>query len=231
VAYKAIIFDCDGVLVDSEIVGLDDTIAYLRRHGFDWDARYLVSTFTGMRDDVFAAKIHEEYSRVLGREASATEARALFDGMVETRRAKRDTLTAVAGAAETARAVRALAGIRTAVASSSRMIYLESKLKRTGLWDFFAPDVYSAEAVAHGKPAPDIFLYTADKIDVEPGACLVIEDAAHGVTAARAAGMEVWGFTGGGHCFEGHGERLAEAGAGRVIADHAALVAALATTG
>jgi len=217
---KAIIFDCDGVLVDSEIVGLDDVVAYLADHGFEWDAKHLISTFTGMRDDVFSAALRSEYERILDRPASDAEAHALFEGLVEKRRAKRDTLQAVPGAEKSVRAVKALDGIKTAVASSSRMVYLDRKLKHCGLWDYFAPDVYSAEAVAHGKPAPDIFLYTAERIGIDPAACLVIEDAHHGVAAAKAAGMDVWGFTGGGHCFEGHGERLSEAGAARVIEHH-----------
>ncbi|MEL7488068.1 MAG: HAD-IA family hydrolase [Pseudomonadota bacterium] len=100
-----------------------------------------------------------------------------------------------------------------AVASSSRAIYLQSKLERTGLLDLVAPHVYSAELVAHGKPAPDIFLYAADRLEADPARCLVVEDSVNGVAAGVAAGMTVWGFTGGGHCFEGHAERLIDAGA------------------
>ena len=229
--YKAIIFDCDGVLVDSEIVGLDDVVTYLRRRGFDWDAPYLIATFTGMRDDVFSASLRQEYERILDRAVTDEEAEDLFEGLVATRRAKRDTLQAVPGAAKSAAAVRALSDVRTCVASSSRMIYLETKLQRCALWDFFAPDVFSAEAVEHGKPAPDIFLYAARQIGIAPADCLVIEDAAHGVTAARAAGMDVWGFCGGGHCFDGHDARLEGAGAARGYHSHDDLAPALSALG
>ena len=218
----AVIFDCDGVLVDSEIVGLSDTVSFMRAKGFNWTQSDLIRIFTGLRDDVFAAKMAEEYALVLGRPATATEADELFQGMVTCRRAKRDTMQEVPGAGEMAAQLAALSQ-QVAVASSTKAVYLENKLKRFDLWQYFAPHAYSAELVSQGKPAPDIFLYTAERLGVDPVNCVVIEDSTHGVTAGLAAGMIVWGFTGGSHCFEGHGDRLIEAGAQRVLASHPAL--------
>jgi beta-phosphoglucomutase-like phosphatase (HAD superfamily) len=103
----------------------------------------------------------------------------------------------------------------------------QSKLERTGLYDIAAPHVYSADLVNHGKPAPDIFLYTAGKIGVAPERCLVIEDSANGVKAALAAGMSVWGFLGGGHCYDGHDVHLSEAGAHDVVYSFAAFISRL----
>ncbi|MEK7266175.1 MAG: HAD-IA family hydrolase, partial [Pseudomonadota bacterium] len=128
---------------------------------------------------------------------------------------------------------RALAAARgcvgkIAVASSSRAHFLKGKLERMGLYDLAAPHVYSADLVAHGKPAPDIFIYAAEQIGAFPARCLVLEDSVNGVKAGLAAGMTVWGFTGGGHCYEGYGARLAEAGAARIVASHAAFLDALA---
>jgi len=96
---------------------------------------------------------------------------------------------------------------------------IRDRLKTTQLWDFFAPHIYSADCVKNGKPDPDIYLYAADKLGTAPSDCLVIEDSTHGVQAGLSAGMTVWGFTGGGHCFAGHGERLSAAGAAWVAAD------------
>ena len=96
---------------------------------------------------------------------------------------------------------------------------LERKLKRTGLWEHFAPHVYSADHVANAKPAPDLFLHAAAALEIEPGACLVLEDSVNGVMAAKAAGMTVWGFLGGGHAHDGLGQRLLVAGAERLVKD------------
>lgn len=218
--FDAVIFDCDGVLVDSEALGLDDSAAYLRSHGFAWSPADLVRLFTGYRDDVFAEKLSSAYRDIHQCDPPA----GFFEGLVHQRRKNKDRLTTVEGAAA---AISALA-LPFAVASSSRTEFLEGKLKRVGLWNLLEPHVYSADRVAHGKPAPDIFLYAADKLAVPPSRCLVIEDSANGVKAGVAAGMHVWGFTGGGHCFEGHGESLIAAGASWVAKDFSALTTELA---
>lgn len=206
---RAIIFDCDGVLVDSEALGLEASAVYLQSHGLNWSPADLVRLFTGYRDDVFAARLTEAYRAVHGKDPR----RDFFEGLVDERRKRRDELAAVDGAHD---AVASLA-LPKAVASSSRARFLEAKLKRVALWDLLAPHVYSAEGVAQGKPAPDIFLYAAEKLGVEPAACLVLEDSVNGVRAGVAAGMTVWGFTGGGHCFDGHAALLEEAGAHGVV--------------
>ena len=103
-------------------------------------------------------------------------------------------------------------------------------MRKTGLWDHFAPHIFSAEHVTHAKPAPDLFLLAAKALGAAPADCLVIEDSVNGVLAGRAAGMRVWGFGGGGHMTERLTARLAEAGAERIVADWAqaeALFAAL----
>ena len=105
------------------------------------------------------------------------------------------------------------------VASSSTLARLRHSLGLTGLYARFAPHVFSAEQVARGKPAPDLFLHAAAAMGCAPARCLVIEDSVSGVRGAVAAGMRVWGFIGGGHCADGHDGRLREAGAERVF-DH-----------
>jgi beta-phosphoglucomutase-like phosphatase (HAD superfamily) len=124
-------------------------------------------------------------------------------------------LTEVPGAAA------AVAGtlLLKAVASSSTREGLERKLRQVGLWEHFDPHVYSADHVLHAKPAPDLFLHAAKALGVAPHECLVLEDSVNGVTAARAAGMRVWGFLGGGHSHDRLGARLTVAGAERLVQD------------
>lgn len=217
--YKAIIFDCDGVLVDSEVLGLDASANYLREHGFSWTPADLVRLFTGYRDDVFKEKLVEEYQRI----HTTTPDDAFFEGLVDERRSRRHLLTTINGAEDAIAAM----SLPIAVASSSRTEFLHGKLKRVGLFDQLSPHIYSADLVAHGKPAPDIFLYTAEKLSIAPERCLVIEDSVNGVRAGLAANMTVWGFTGGSHCFEGHGERLRDAGASLVVETFDQLTSAL----
>ena len=225
--YAAILFDCDGVLVDSEVVGLEDSAAFLNDNGFDWTPEDLIRRFTGMRQDGFAAALRAAYGEVLGRPARDEEAEALMAGVIEARRASRHTMTLVPGA-EAMVAAAAATGIPIAVASSSAQHFLDDKVDRYGLRPFFGRHVYSADHVARGKPAPDIFEFAAGKLGADPSACLVIEDSAHGVAAGVAAGAEVWGFLGGGHVLDGHAARLEAAGATRLVSDHAALESLLA---
>lgn len=217
--FAAILFDCDGVLIDSEILGLEDSAAYLRGHGLNWSGADLVRLFTGLRDDVFRERLTEAY-----RTANAADPPAdFFEGLLEQRRRRRHELCAVEGAAETLKALT----LPKAVASSSRKEVLEAKLARVGLLDLVAPHVYSGDAVAHGKPAPDIFLYAAARLGVAPGSCLVVEDSVNGVLAGVAAKMTVCAFTGGAHCFDGHAERLRSAGASFEAGDFNELAAAI----
>lgn len=209
---SAILFDCDGVLVDSEALGLDDSVTFLREHGFDWSAADLVREFTGYRDDVFRTILENAYLDIHGKKPTS----ALFEGLVEARRRLKDQLQMVPGADRAVNFVRDQ-GYALAVASSSKQIYLDRKLNHTGLTPFFEPHIYSAEGLKHGKPAPDIFLHAARSISKPAEDCLVLEDSVQGVKAGLAAGMRVWGFCGGGHCFEGHAERLENAGAHQVI--------------
>jgi HAD superfamily hydrolase (TIGR01509 family) len=113
-----------------------------------------------------------------------------------------------------------LSGLPTprCVASNGHLDRVRHRLTLTGLLPFFDPHVFSAIQVAHGKPAPDLFLFAAERLGAAPEACIVIEDSIPGVEAAVAAGMPVVGFCGGGHCPVGHAERLGAAGCVRVFA-------------
>ena len=93
-----------------------------------------------------------------------------------------------------------LAGVLKCVASNTPLPTVEMALQSTGLFSFFMPYIYSAQMVPRGKPAPDLFLFAARMLQVDPADCIVIEDSIHGIAAARAANMRVFGFAGGGHC-------------------------------
>lgn len=208
--FDAVIFDCDGVLVDSEIIGIAVEIAVLAEFGLTYEERAFKQRFLGMSDRAFYAALDEDGLARLGRSIIA-EARP----QIQTRkRAAMEALKEVQGASLAVQSWRK----RKAVASSSTTAQLEAKMKRTHLWDHFGPHIYSADHVARAKPAPDLFLHAASQLGLPPQACLVIEDSVNGVLAAREAGMRVWGFLGGGHMDERAGERLLLAGAERLVA-------------
>jgi beta-phosphoglucomutase-like phosphatase (HAD superfamily) len=206
---EAVIFDCDGVLVDSEVLALEVEIAAAAQVGLRYDLGDYKARFMGMSTQPFFDLLAEDCRAQTGRD--------LPDGFQERcygdYRAALSRLKIIEGALS---AVGAIAH-RKAVASSSTADALEEKLKRTALWESFAPHVYSTDLVERAKPAPDIFLYAARKLDAAPSGCLVIEDSVNGVRAAKSAGMRVWGFSGGGHMDNASSQRLLAAGAERVI--------------
>jgi HAD superfamily hydrolase (TIGR01509 family) len=218
---EAVIFDCDGVLVDSEILAMEVDVAILADFGLLYEPAELKRRFMGMPDSAFFP--------ALSADSLARRGEPLPDIFPQLH-AKlysatlRERLTEVAGAARAVGQCRA----KKAVASSSVTEMLRFKLEKVGLWEMFAPHIYSGDLVERGKPAPDLFLYAARELETEPSRCLVIEDSINGVLAGRAAGMIVWGFVGGGHRSEADGNELKDAGAERIIQDWAAFEAALA---
>jgi HAD superfamily hydrolase (TIGR01509 family) len=210
--FKAVIFDCDGVLVDSEVLALEVEIAVLREQGLTFDRADYVNRFMGLSYEAFHEVMDEEAEKQIGRRIADDIRQDLANRLRQTMIEK---LTAIPGAGE------AVAGVTLpkAVASSSTREGLERKLRQVGLWEHFAPHVYSAGHVAKAKPAPDLFLHAAAALDIAPSDCLVLEDSVNGVIGAKAAGMTVWGFLGGGHATDGLGERLLAAGAARLVRD------------
>jgi beta-phosphoglucomutase-like phosphatase (HAD superfamily) len=209
---SAILFDCDGVLVDSEILAVEVETDMLGELGLEYDHHEFKARFMGMSDKAFFAALNTDSIAQLGKPLPPDFAKRCGERLyIEV--GKR--LTEVTGARN---AVLAWAGAK-AVASSSTDERLARKLKKTALFDLFEPHIYSADHVTHAKPAPDLFLYAAKALDVAPADCLVIEDSVNGVTAGLAAGMRVWAFTGGGHFDDGLRKLLANAGAERVVAD------------
>ena len=214
--YGALIFDCDGVLVDSETIHVAVEIELLAEMGLAYDWESYLSRFVGLGVPEFHAALAEDYA-ALGQGPFP----ANFGPRLNARAWPRieAELTALPGAA--ALAAKFVGPI--AVASSSITPKLRRKLHLTGLTETFAPHIYSADQVARGKPAPDLFLFAADQIKSDPARCLVIEDSVNGVKAALAAGMTAFGFTGGGHADAGLGARLITAGATASFDSHDAI--------
>ena len=202
-----VIFDCDGVLVDSEVLEHAVDAELLAPYGYVATVEELIDRFVGIaRRDMYATVFGE-----LGREVPP--------GLLEERehlvwgRCHSD-LAAVAGVHA---ALDGLGGVRKCVASSSTPEKLALKLQSTDLTPYFSPYIFSTALVARGKPAPDIYLYAAHTVGVPAADCIVIEDSPHGIAGARAAGKTVYGFTGGGHATPALGASLKAAGARHIV--------------
>lgn len=206
VMFEAVIFDCDGCLIDSEVLALEVELGALADVGMIYDRGEFCRRFMGLPNDAFFAALEADRLATLGA-GLPPDFRARHRLALE--KAVDERLTEVAGAAAAVARLR----LPKAVASSSHGPFLRRKLRRAELLEVFAPHVYSADDVARGKPHPDLFLYAAAQLVARPDRCLAIEDSVNGVTAARAAGMTVWALTAGGHILPGDAERLTAAGA------------------
>jgi HAD superfamily hydrolase (TIGR01509 family) len=200
-----VIFDCDGVLVDSEALACQVDADVLTTLGVPYTRDEIISQFVGvsLKDMIRlieaerACTLPADFGDVLNR---ATFAR--FETELQPIPGVRDAILALPH--------------RRCVASSSLPERIAFSLRLTGLDDLFE-NVFSASEVPRGKPAPDLFLHAASRMEFAPNECLVIEDSIAGVQAGRSAGMSVIGFVGGGHCGPDHADRLREAGALSVI--------------
>lgn len=212
-AFEAILFDCDGVLVDSEIIYVEVEREHLARIGLHYDLDEYMNRFQGLGSADFWAALDRDH-RAIGKGPLPESFGPELDAATMDRIDRE--LSEIAGIKQL---LEAHDGPR-AVASSSRLHRLVHKLQHTGLYDYFEPHIYSGEQVSNGKPAPDLFLLAAEKLGVDPAATLVVEDSSNGVKAGLAAGMTVWGFVGGGHSHDGHAGQLLEAGAHKVVESH-----------
>jgi HAD superfamily hydrolase (TIGR01509 family) len=183
-----VIFDCDGVLVDTE--GVSNTVmsASLARHGYRISVEDCRLRFVGRTVEAVQAAVENEIGRKLGAdwpERVRTETEAAFEQGVRPIPGVEDAITAVIGA-----------GLPYCVASSGKFSKMRKSLGRTGLLPHFESVLFSAEQVQRGKPAPDLFLFAAERMGVAPAACVVIEDSVPGVQAGLAAGMCVLAYAG-----------------------------------
>ena len=211
------IFDCDGVLVDSEPLSCRIDAEVLTECGVPYTAEDVARDFTGVSIKDQITRIEMERGIRLPDDFTERLNRTLFQRF-ET------DLKPIDGVRD---AILSLPFPRC-VASSSIPERIALSLRITGLADLF-DNIFSSTQVARGKPAPDLFLHAASRMNAHPEECLVIEDSIAGVQAARAAGMRVIGFVGGSHCGPEHGEKLRRAGAPIIIERMSDLAAAVST--
>ncbi|MDL2401049.1 HAD family hydrolase [Rhizobium mayense] len=219
--FDLIIFDCDGVLVDSEIIAAEVESKLLTEAGYPISVEEMGERFAGMTWQNILFEVE--------REASIPLSASLLD--------KSEKLLDL----RLANDVKAIPGVPLAlsrlpmprcICSNSSIARIDMMLSKVGYKELFAPYIYSAKELGADrvKPKPDIFLHGAKKMNVPPANVIVVEDSVHGVQAARAAGMRVIGFTGASHTYPSHADRLTDAGAETVIArmaDLAGVVMAL----
>jgi HAD superfamily hydrolase (TIGR01509 family) len=187
--YSLVVFDCDGVLVDSEVLCTEIEARLLTEMGFPHTQADVVARFMGRTDGDNFARIVELMGE---RGAEEFDARATE----ETREAFRTDLAPVAGVAEVLDALDA-EGRPYCVASSGSHRRMRTTLGATGLWGRLEGRIYSADDVGRGKPWPDVFIHAAAAQGHPARACVVVEDSVSGVLAGVAAGMDVLGYSGG----------------------------------
>ena len=199
---KQLIFDCDGVLVDSEIIATQVMVDLLNQHRIPVDTSYYLQHCTGKTFTGLISSLSNEYGITLP------------DEFVQLVTAKMETtinklLEPVAGISNL---LNALELIPKAVVSNSDLYQIKTSLTKTKISHHFGEYIFSSQEVEKPKPSPQVYLYAADKLEVNSKNCLVVEDSISGASAAIAAGMEVIGFLGGSHIVKGHEDNLRRIG-------------------
>jgi HAD superfamily hydrolase (TIGR01509 family) len=206
-ATRALICDCDGVLIDSEAVAARMLVHELEARWPDADVEPVVMPLLGLRIE----RVLEGTAAQLGRTLTASDIDAIRRA-VEAAAIDAPSVPGIAAALEEIPLIKACA-------SNSYTPYVRAVLARTSLAEHFGERLFCADTVALPKPAPDVYVAAARGLQLTPDACLVIEDSVTGVTAATAADMTVLGFIGGGHASDAQIEALRAAGAQHVFDD------------
>lgn len=216
-----VIFDCDGVLVDSEIIAARIEAALITEAGYAIDAEEIAGAYAGLTFKDILLKV-EEKARIPFQASLIDRAEAMIDRALTTE------VRAIEGAAQAVASVT----VPHCIVSNSRTERVNISLERTRLKPLFGDRIFSSleTPTRKPKPAPDVYLFAAKAMGAQPGNTFAVEDSVHGVASAKAAGMRVIGFTGAAHSYPGHADALTEAGAETVIrrwADFRGVLAAL----
>ncbi len=183
-----VIFDCDGVLVDSEVISATIIVKKLAEEGVEVDLDYAYKHFLGQNFSRVVQKVRRNFKIKLPEDFRSRYRAELLEAFENNLRATHGVERVVSNLA-----------VDSCVATSSSPPRTQRALELVGLTDFFGTNVFTASQVKHGKPAPDLFLHAAKIMHAEPKNCLVIEDSLAGLSAALSAGMSVWRYTGGSH--------------------------------
>jgi len=219
VKFEAIIFDFDGVLVESEWVGNKQIADWLTAHGHPTSVEDSMREFMGLAGADFIGAIERWIGRALPdhfhADREAEDARVMAEGVGE-----------VAGAVAFIRSLPPT--LPKAICSSSSTAWVRRHLEHIGLEDVFGEMIFSGrEHVARGKPAPDLYLHAAAALGVPIERIAIVEDSPVGVTGALASGATVIGLVAGRHCLDGHEDRLRELGVHQIAHDFAEVAALL----
>jgi HAD superfamily hydrolase (TIGR01509 family) len=214
--WDLVIFDCDGVLIDSELLSVRADRECLAECGIELTEAELLERYTGIS---WAGMVADLVTRHGPLPADLDERyRRRYWPLLESE------LQAIPSIVEVLDSLIC----KICVASSGRPERLKHALSLVGLYDRFHPHIFSAVEVARGKPAPDLFLHAAARMETAPERCVVVEDSVPGVIAGVAAGMSVIGFVGASHCRPDEAARLAAHGGAPVIDNMTKLLPALA---
>jgi HAD superfamily hydrolase (TIGR01509 family) len=202
------IFDCDGVLVDSEILAARVDSELLTKAGYPITPEEVIQRFAGLTAEAFMRIVADEIGHPLPADFHEEQREELDEVLAKE-------LKAVPGVEDM---LERIDGPRC-IGSNSTGARLKTMLTKTGLYDRFRPYIFSAREVGdkEPKPSPNVYRYAIKEFGVEPREAIVVEDSVFGVKAAKAAGARVVGFTGGAHTWPGHADLLTEAGAETVI--------------
>ena len=205
---ELVIFDCDGVLVDSELLACRIEAELLQQIGLPISTEEIGTRFTGLS----YASMEQQISTDFGIQLPDDFESSYLDTFSRAIESDLDPVPGIEGLLDRI-------PYPVCLASSSPMTRIDRSLAVTGLSDYFSKRIFSAQMVSRGKPAPDPFLLAAGQCGAAPEHCLVIEDSSYGIEAAVAAGMSCVGFTAGSHCSRDHKDILAAAGADLLAAD------------
>lgn len=209
--FDALLFDFDGVLIESEALGNRHIAEYLTAAGHPTTPAESMARFMGLSGKDFLAAIEDHIGAPIPPDFQSAR-------RAEDERCLREGIEEVAGARAFVRALPA--SLPRAVVSSSRVRWIATHLDHLDLRTAFGEHLYSgAEHVANGKPAPDLYLYAAERLGVAIERCAIIEDSPVGATGAVASGAFVIGLTAGGHCAPDHGDRLRAIGVNAIARD------------
>jgi HAD superfamily hydrolase (TIGR01509 family) len=209
--FAALLFDFDGVLIESEYLGNKQIADWLTANGHPTTVEQALAEFCGLSGENFHAAVERwiggSIPPAFHRARKAEDARVMEEG-----------IEALAGAVAFVRSLPS--DLPRAVVSSSTSAWIRRHLDHIGLADAFGDHIFSGrEHVARGKPAPDLYLYAADRLGVAIADCAIIEDSPVGATGAVASGGYVIGLVAGTHCGPDHAERLRAIGVDAVAAD------------
>lgn len=209
--FDALIFDFDGVLIESEWVGNKQIADWLTAAGHPTSVEESMREFMGLAGTDFIGAIERWIGRALPDEFHAARES-------EDERAMAEGVGAVAGAVAFVRSLPP--ALPKAICSSSSSAWVRRHLEHIGLAGAFGDMIFSGrEHVKRGKPAPDLYLHAAEALRVPIGRCAIIEDSPVGATGALASGATVIGLVAGRHCLDGHEDRLRVLGVGRIAHD------------